>query len=264
MSVSDKSICECSGCGQIKAVIAFATFRTRSGELRRRGICKKCRGAHALENEKHLHEYRKQYNKRTASERHRRQHDRRRAAKKFVDSYKEARPCVDCKKKFPAVAMDFDHARGGKTRTVAGLVSGAYKLGLIKEEMAKCDLVCACCHRIRTAKRKENVSPQVRVRAAKVEAAPKFVRPKRHVRGALVRGSKGPQAKLTEKDVIAMRTHAATGERPVDLARAFGVSASTVYKILARRTWTHVRGGVTASKHRDAYKCAQKRKSPTR
>ena len=157
MSVSSTSIRECSSCGHIKPVVAFATFRSRSGELRRRGICKQCRDARSIGNIEHQQEYRKQYNERTAPERRRKQNVRRLEAKKFVDEYKEANPCVDCKRKFPAVAMDFDHVRGGKIRNVAGFVSGAYKLDLIKEEIAKCDLVCACCHRIRTASRSENL-----------------------------------------------------------------------------------------------------------
>jgi hypothetical protein len=260
MSVSPTSICECSGCGKIKPVVAFATFRTKSGELRRRGICKKCRGVYAIENSERLREYRKQYNKKTASGRQIKERARRLEAKTFVNDYKETHPCVDCGKKFPAVAMDFDHVRDGKTRNVAGLVSGGYKLPWIKEEIAMCDLVCACCHRIRTSKRRENVAPRTRVRAAKFEVEPKFVRPKRYARGELVRGSRGPLAKLTERKVAEIRRRHAAGERPVNLARDFGVSTFTVYKILSRKTWTHVRGGVHAHKHRDAYKRSQKRK----
>lgn len=158
MSVSTASICECAGCGEFKPVVAFATFRTRSGESRRRGVCKKCRGLYAFENSERLREYRKEYNKRTVSSRQQKQNDRRRIVKKFVDDYKTSKPCSDCKKKFSAVAMDFDHVRGGKNKGIASLVSGSYKLELIEEEIAKCDLVCACCHRIRTAARRENVA----------------------------------------------------------------------------------------------------------
>jgi hypothetical protein len=139
MSVSSTSIRECSSCGHIKPVVAFATFRSRSGELRRRGICKQYRDKRSVENTEQQREYRKQYNKRTATSRQLKQNARRLEAKKFVDGYKEANPCVDCKKTFPAVAMDFDHVRGGKIRNVAGLVSGSYKLELIKEEIAAGD-----------------------------------------------------------------------------------------------------------------------------
>jgi hypothetical protein len=254
MSVSSQSIRECSGCGNIKPVVAFATFRTAAGELRRRGICKKCRGAYAVQNAKSLRAYRRRHNKRTANKRHLDQAARRQIGKAFVDAYKETRPCVDCKRKFPAVAMDLDHVRGGKVRNVSGLVSGAYRLDLIKAEISKCDVVCACCHRIRTAKRKENVSPKIRVRAAKYEPEPVFVSPKRYARGELVRGSRGPHAKLLESDVISIRARALSGERPILLAPAFGVSVFTIYRILSRQTWTHVPGGQPASKHRDAYR----------
>lgn len=36
---------ECSDCGQDKPERSFATFRDRSGLVRRRGICKVCRGS---------------------------------------------------------------------------------------------------------------------------------------------------------------------------------------------------------------------------
>ena len=47
--------------------------------------------------------------------------------------------------------MDFDHIRGKKLHNVAWLVNVSERRLL--EEIAKCDLVCANCHRIRTARR---------------------------------------------------------------------------------------------------------------
>lgn len=55
--------------------------------------------------------------------------------------------------------MDFDHANGGKSGNVARMVSCGYKLELIKEEIAKCELVCSNCHRLRTHVRGENHAP---------------------------------------------------------------------------------------------------------
>lgn len=103
--------------------------------------------------------YRRQYNATNASKRHIEMAARRRAAKEYVDRIKGGTPCADCGRSFAAIAMDFDHVRGAKARSVSSLVSGAYKIDLIQDEIAKCDVVCACCHRIRTAARKENLSP---------------------------------------------------------------------------------------------------------
>ncbi|KKL22649.1 hypothetical protein LCGC14_2433320, partial [marine sediment metagenome] len=58
-------------------------------------------------------------------------------------------PCVDCGTMFPLPAMDFDHVRGEKLGCVSRLTARFGKTRLL-EEMAKCDVVCANCHRIRT------------------------------------------------------------------------------------------------------------------
>lgn len=76
--------------------------------------------------------------------------------KEYVNSVKTA-PCMDCGRTFPPVCMDLDHVRGGKISNIASMVSSGYKLDLIKAEVAKCEVVCACCHRLRTTARKENI-----------------------------------------------------------------------------------------------------------
>ena len=56
----------------------------------------------------------------------------------------------------------------------------------------------------------------------------------------MVRGSAHPDAKLTDEQVINMRTrYAAGGIRQVDLASEFLVSQTTVSKILRRAGWRY-------------------------
>lgn len=148
---------KCSYCKQYTPPHAFAIFRTRNGEIRRRGICKGCRGKYAKENFRQLQVWRKNYNVKNRSAKRLRDLDRRLAGKKLVDDIKANTPCADCGIKFPSVAMDFDHLKG-KNRNVSSLVSGAYSPKIILEEIKLCEIVCACCHRIRTASRKENLS----------------------------------------------------------------------------------------------------------
>src|SRR5262249_4799464 len=65
----------------------------------------------------------------------------------------KARPCADCGVQFTPWQMDFDHVRGTK---IAGgsQISQAYTSILkLLEEIAKCEVVCATCHRDRTHKR---------------------------------------------------------------------------------------------------------------
>lgn len=59
-------------------------------------------------------------------------------------------PCSDCGRTRPAVAMDFDH-RGGKVADISNMWS--WRRERVQAELAKCDLVCACCHRVRTHER---------------------------------------------------------------------------------------------------------------
>lgn len=59
-------------------------------------------------------------------------------------------PCMDCKVKYPSFVMDFDH-RDPKVKsfTIGKSVSSISFAALLRE-IAKCDVVCSNCHRIRT------------------------------------------------------------------------------------------------------------------
>ena len=67
-------------------------------------------------------------------------------------------PCQDCRRSYPPYVMDFDHREAASKRyEMTGLVyRGSLKLAM--EEVAKCDVVCANCHRIRTHARRPRSS----------------------------------------------------------------------------------------------------------
>lgn len=66
----------------------------------------------------------------------------------------KSRPCSDCGKVFHPCAMDFDHRDPSlKIGNISRMKGRANSLDRILQEAAKCDLVCAVCHRIRTFKR---------------------------------------------------------------------------------------------------------------
>jgi len=75
---------------------------------------------------------------------------RRLEIKEKLRRYKQ-RPCADCKNTFHPEAMEFDHVRGKK---LFNLSKPPYNLKRVAAEIAKCDLVCANCHRLRTASRR--------------------------------------------------------------------------------------------------------------
>jgi hypothetical protein len=68
-------------------------------------------------------------------------------------------PCADCGGSFHYCQMDFDHVRGEKVREVSLLKN----LAIILAEAAKCDVVCANCHRERshkTARGAQRLNPE--------------------------------------------------------------------------------------------------------
>ncbi len=67
----------------------------------------------------------------------------------------KSQPCTDCGRSYHWYAMDFDHVRGTKTKDIS-LMLREHPLERIKEEIAKCDVVCATCHRLRTVRRVES------------------------------------------------------------------------------------------------------------
>lgn len=72
-------------------------------------------------------------------------------AQRILDM-KRGKPCMDCGGVFHPHSMDFDHRDpASKTKNVSQLVYGS---AVFNAEIAKCDLVCANCHRVRTARRR--------------------------------------------------------------------------------------------------------------
>ena len=69
---------------------------------------------------------------------------------KLWDYYSE-HPCVDCGESNPVV-LELDHVSGCKKDNIAVLIGGCYSWATIENEISKCEVRCANCHRIKTAK----------------------------------------------------------------------------------------------------------------
>jgi hypothetical protein len=65
------------------------------------------------------------------------------------------RPCLDCGGVFPPCAMDFDHRVPAAKRFVVSRMRARATIEEILAEVAKCDIVCGNCHRLRTHRRLE-------------------------------------------------------------------------------------------------------------
>lgn len=68
----------------------------------------------------------------------------------FIRSIKETTPCSDCGNYFPYYVMDFDHTgRADKIKDI-NYLSSTGRIGALRKELVKCEVVCANCHRKRT------------------------------------------------------------------------------------------------------------------
>lgn len=129
---------ECSNCGEVKP---HGARRLASGEVSARWRCVECQREYSRA---HYRMNKHRHNQQRAD----RTRQRRSEIRSWVAAQKSV-PCADCGGRFPSVCMDLDHVRGEKRFNVA---QGVYDrtFSEVVEEVAKCDVVCANCHRVRT------------------------------------------------------------------------------------------------------------------
>jgi len=132
----------CSRCGDVKPLNDFA-WRYKAKGLRET-YCRPCRAAYKQE---HYAKNRARYIQNAAAWTQKAV----REWNEFLISYFEERPCIDCGEDDPMV-LEFDHVRGDKKFEISKGVRFRSRKAL-EEEMKKCDVVCANCHRRRTALR---------------------------------------------------------------------------------------------------------------
>lgn len=132
----------CNVCDKSLPLEAFGKNKARYDGLQSR--CKSCR-----------REYQNawfQDNKELQSQRIKKNRD---AKKKILSDYiwslLSTTPCMDCGEANPLV-LEFDHRDPAMKEYKIAACRGAKTIGLdtLKQEIAKCDIICANCHRIRT------------------------------------------------------------------------------------------------------------------
>lgn len=69
----------------------------------------------------------------------------------YVRDIKSNTPCADCGVLYPYFVMDFDHV--AKKDFGINFLSSTGRIGALKKEILKCEVVCSNCHRIRTHNR---------------------------------------------------------------------------------------------------------------
>lgn len=144
----------CTKCKEEKPLQKF--YKNKGGKDGLNSKCKNCRRIYAQQHRKKNIEH---YRLESKKKRLKLKANRARVLDWITDKYSGI-PCMDCERVFSWCAMDFDH-RPGEIKELKIGSMGCRKatsslLAKVEKEIAKCDLVCACCHRIRTWDRKNN------------------------------------------------------------------------------------------------------------
>lgn len=126
----------CCMCREWKEPDAFPLNRST-----KRGLSARCRSCHAI------------YVRRPEVRAKNREYAAKRyAVAREIVRDEKSKPCMDCGRTFPSYCMEFDHPqRRGDRYTVAHAAGGS--LATLQAEIEVTELVCACCHRIRTRER---------------------------------------------------------------------------------------------------------------
>jgi hypothetical protein len=134
---------KCTRCGVSKTLEEFS-YRNKAKEVRS-GTCKECCRAQIRQ---HYQNNTDQYLEKA----HRRNAAIRVEARTKLYYYLQEQGCVDCGEKDPVV-LELDHRDAAdKAGSIADLVGLGWSWPRILEEIKKCDVRCANCHRRRTAK----------------------------------------------------------------------------------------------------------------
>lgn len=75
------------------------------------------------------------------------------AMRKHVRTRKSESPCMDCGQWYPYFLMDWDHRPDEKKTRNISHINEFSSIEDLDSEIAKCDLVCSNCHRMRTWQR---------------------------------------------------------------------------------------------------------------
>ncbi len=117
-------------------------FNWRIAGVKRWGICRECQRKQKVD---WYHEHKETY----GPAKNQRTRDMREAARQYVYDYLSTHPCVQCGESDPRV-LEFDHL-GDKDNTVAKMVASGSPISSIEREIAKCQVLCANCHRKKTS-----------------------------------------------------------------------------------------------------------------
>ena len=140
MDIDDTKMC--GGCKVVKGLADFSFRNKRSGKLNNR--CKACHKTYAdqhyLNNKPSYFAKSKKHKMLTLA-----------CNRKFLLEYLAKNPCKICGETDPVV-LEFDHRERDEKLDSISVLTGTASLMRLQEEVSKCDVLCANCHRRKTAR----------------------------------------------------------------------------------------------------------------
>lgn len=134
----------CSGCGEERDAESDFSWKNKKYGTRQ-SWCKFCQ---AKANKTHYQNNKQVYLDRATTRNARVNLDN----KRRLYNYLSFHPGIDCGLT-DIRALEFDHVRGNKILDIARLLDRAVSWSTIEAEIAKCEVRCANCHRIKTLER---------------------------------------------------------------------------------------------------------------
>ena len=135
---------KCKKCEIEKLEVDFY-FRNKK-ENKRHSVCKVCSEQNRKSKE-HYEQYKDEYIARNRIRQERLLNENRQNLSNYVSD----KACVDCGESDPIV-LEFDHLKPEEKKYGISKMMCDYKWSQILDEINKCELVCANCHKRRTAK----------------------------------------------------------------------------------------------------------------
>lgn len=132
---------KCNSCHEIRKLVEYS-YKNKTKGTRQR-ICKICTRSriktHYVNNKNYYITKAKKRNMKV-----------RQVLRKYIWDYLLKHPCLDCGESDPVV-LEFDHTRE-KIVNISSLVSNSGTISKFEEEVSRCEVRCANCHRRKTAR----------------------------------------------------------------------------------------------------------------
>jgi len=135
----------CGRCGEEKNIDQFPQRKYRDGRRVPAPYCRPCK----REYDRNYWASNEQYRNSNVAHGEKRRERNIEYVQKVLE---ESGGCSDCPETNPIV-LEFDHLRD-KTHNISEMCRSTYSIEAIQQEIDKCEIVCANCHRIRTHNRR--------------------------------------------------------------------------------------------------------------